>query len=388
MGTRWRTVSQAPILVTLKRVWPVFAVHLAIVLTAVAVWQNYFGTLSPTISPRQFGVFIAGLSHWDATWFLEVARSGYLRKIPDETAFFPLYPALMGLGGRLLSALHHGGLHGVVGNRTYLLAGIAISNVAFFGALSFLYQLGRRFYSERQTMRGLWFLALFPSSYYFSAAYSESLFLLCVVAAFWLGYQRRYFWAGLLMGLGALCWDLGIFGVLSLLWLVWRDFRVDRRVGRLFLRAASVSLIPVACLLIYFAWLDHVYKNPLMFLWAEKHHWHRHFAFIWTSLRLDYHYDPVGFLASVTFLIILLASIRRIPLEQWLFSAILLLIPLFSVAGKYPMSMVRFVLMLFPLFLFVGAKMRRLETYIAVIAGSAIFLVWLTGLFSSAHWVA
>ncbi|QSO53939.1 hypothetical protein JZ785_09265 [Alicyclobacillus curvatus] len=371
--------------------WPIFVVHVLFVLTAGVLWQHYFGTVSHTVTPKRFGTFIAGLSHWDAKWFLQVAKNGYVRSNPDMAAFFPLFPMTMGVMGHLLSSLAHLGSvgpHKPPGDRAYFLAGIAISNVSFFIALVGLYIVARQHRTPRQAARGLWLLALFPSSYYFSAAYSESMFLMLIVFAFVCAYKNRWLWAAILMGLAALCWDLGVFGIFSLLWLVWRDFRIHRRVMKFFGRALEVSVIPVALFSAYPLWLEHVFGNPLMFVWAEEHHWHRHFTFIWTSLHEDYYHDPLGLVASILFLAILLAATGRLPLEQWLFSAFVLLIPLFSSAGTYPMSMVRFVLMAFPLFLFVGASIRKVETYFAVIVACAVFMAWLTGLFASGHWIA
>jgi len=376
---------------TMRTVWPIFIVHLLFVMTAGALWQHYFGTLSRGIRPQNFGVFIAGLSHWDSTWFLSIAKHGYVSSNPDEAAFFPLYPVTMRVAGRILSAIVHAGTPGIVSNKAYFLAGIIISNLSFLLTLACIYLIARRNFTQRQTLRGLWLLTLFPSSYYLSAAYSESIFLLFVTAAFLLAYHQKWVWAGACIGLAVLCRNLGAFGVPSLLWLVWRDFQTHRGVKRAFRNAAAVSLIPAGCLGIYLAWLNHVYHNPLIFMWAEKHHWNRHFAWIWTSLHLDYHQDPLGFLAAVLFIVILVASIRTLPFEQWLFSAFALLIPLSSIAGTqhpYPMSMIRFVLVLFPMFIFAGASLRRLETYLAVIATSTVLLAWLTGLFASAHWIA
>ncbi|KPV43781.1 mannosyltransferase family protein [Alicyclobacillus ferrooxydans] len=372
----------------LRLVWSIFIVHLLLVLVTVAVWQHYFGTLSKDILPRTYGVFIAGLSHWDGTWFLSVAKHGYTQSTPNATAFFPLYPLVMRLLAHLLSFGAHGHFSGPVGDRTYFLSGIIISNAAFLCALCLLYLIGTRRWSRTQTLRGLWLLALFPSSYYFSAVYSESLFLMFIAGGFLSAYQRRFALAGLCLALAALTRSLGVFAVPSMLWIIWVQFRAHRQWSVAFRNAVTVSVLPVVGLCTYFVWLEHVYRNPLMFMTAEKSHWHRHFDWLGKSLKLDYHNDPLGFLTCLLFLALLVLSIRALPFEQWLFSAIAFLIPLSSVAGKYPMSMIRFAAVLFPVFLFLGARIRRVETYQALVAVSIVVLVWLTGLFASAHWVA
>ncbi|WDL95233.1 mannosyltransferase family protein [Alicyclobacillus sp. ALC3] len=375
----------------LRSVWSIFVVHSVVMCATAAIWVHYFGSVATRQRGYSLGNFVSAFAHWDSSWFLLIAKNGYVLSNPNEPAFFPGFPFLMGFGGHALSFVRHFGTIGPVADKTYYAAGILISNVAFLLILMGLYWLGRMKYSERVTLRALWLLALFPSSYYFSSAYSESLFLLFVVFGMLFGYRKQWLLAAISIGLSALTRNLGIFVVASLLWLVWLDFREHKDVGKFIRNGLTVSAIPGFFLSLYLLLLYRVYQNPLMFLWAEKHHWHRKFTWIWTSLHADYRIDPLGFVASVVFLGLLVFAIRKIPLEQWILSAFFIIIPLLSSAGKYspyPMSMIRFVLIAFPMFFYLGANIKKTETYMVTIATSAIFLVVLTGLFTTGQWVA
>src|ERR671923_451606 len=137
---------------------------------------------------------LAPLARWDAVWYLRIADSGYGDSAP-RAAFFPLYPLLI----RSLAAPVGGS------QAALLIASYLISLAAFLGALVLLYrlaslELGRRFASPT-----LLLLAVFPAALYFGAPYSESLFLLASVGAFYAARTERWAWAGACAAAGSAC---------------------------------------------------------------------------------------------------------------------------------------------------------------------------------------
>ena len=77
---------------------------------------------------RDIGAFTDVWARWDSVFFLRIAEHGYEHLARSATAFFPLYPAAVGLLGRIL--LGH-----------YVLAGILISLAAGLGSFVLLYRL-------------------------------------------------------------------------------------------------------------------------------------------------------------------------------------------------------------------------------------------------------
>jgi hypothetical protein len=75
---------------------------------------------------------------WDAGWYLQIVTDGY-RYAPGDASvqqnivFFPAFPMLMRVAGRLLG----GDMTG------YVAAGTILSLASFFGALAYLYALAR-----------------------------------------------------------------------------------------------------------------------------------------------------------------------------------------------------------------------------------------------------
>ncbi len=139
---------------------------------------------------------LGALERQDALWFLRIADTGY-RPDDGSAAFFPLYPLLV----RAVATL--------TGGRT-LLAGILVSNASFLGALVVLYGLTTLEFSEAHARPAVALLALFPTSLFFLAPYSESTFLLLSVAAFWWARRDRWALAALAAALAAMTRSIGI----------------------------------------------------------------------------------------------------------------------------------------------------------------------------------
>jgi hypothetical protein len=112
----------------------------------------------------------------DASWYQEIAEEGYAREpftkdTPKNWVFFPLLPLLL----KFFSFLPGG---------TFT-AGLMLSNLFFLVSLAVLHKLAlQRGLSSQEAERMLWFLAFFPTSYFFTAPLTESLFLLLSLLAF------------------------------------------------------------------------------------------------------------------------------------------------------------------------------------------------------------
>ena len=118
---------------------------------------------------------------YDAGWYFEIASEGY-RWNPADTgqqtiAFFPAYP----LATRALM-------------RTFRLrfipAAMLLTFVACLAAFVYLYRFAREDLSDDHALAAVARLAAYPFSVFYSAPYSEPLFLLSTVGA-WLHFRRQ-----------------------------------------------------------------------------------------------------------------------------------------------------------------------------------------------------
>ncbi|MBI2238529.1 MAG: hypothetical protein HYU54_08410, partial [Actinobacteria bacterium] len=162
---------------------------------------------------------------FDALWFLRIAATGY-RTGDGSAAFFPLYP----LAIRAVSW--------AIGGHPFA-ASLIVSNAAFLAALIVLYSLTASELSEGAARKAVLYLSLFPTSFFFLAPYSESLFLLLVVSAFWAARRDRWAMAGIAAALAALTRNVGLLLVPALAMEAVHQ-RVERR-GALLPRLAGAG---------------------------------------------------------------------------------------------------------------------------------------------------
>ncbi|HLN46747.1 MAG TPA: mannosyltransferase family protein, partial [Magnetospirillaceae bacterium] len=136
----------------------------------------------------QHGLALDVWSRWDAQHYLDIAQIGYHGK---DIAFFPLYPLLIHLVGKLLG--------------DDLIAGLLISNVAFLVALAYLYALTKKEFGDDTTaFHAVFYTAIFPTAIFFSAIYTESLFLALTVASVYYARRGNFITSGLVGALAAL----------------------------------------------------------------------------------------------------------------------------------------------------------------------------------------
>lgn len=327
---------------------------------------------------------LAVWGRWDAEHYLGIAANGYSG---TEPAFFPLYPLLIAIVGA------------VTGSK--LIAGLLISNAASFFALLYLYKLVEHEYNRHVAQRATFYIAIFPTAIFFSAVYSESLFLFLTVAAFYYLRERRWLTAGAFGFFAALTRSEGVLlaAPFALEWIV-----AAREGGREFFRylrdnvvepVVATALIPLG-LGCYMAYLWILSGDPLLFSHVQKH-WGRHFAMPWVSFQhsvnLVLHAQSQQTVATqvqelaftVLMIAVLLIGFRRLRLSYSVYMALSILVP---ISTSSLMSMPRFALVLFPMFALFGLWGGRPSVNNAYVAFSLPLLGLFTVLFADWYWVA
>src|SRR5215471_12826163 len=194
-------------------------------------------------TPVDINALLTSWNRWDAANYTRIAQFGY--QTIYDTAFFPLFPWLI-KGVALL-----------FGNHGYIEIGMILSNLALLGALFVLYQIAVDALGEQVGRRTLLYLCIFPTAFFFFAAYNESLFLLLTASAF-LAMRRQKWWlAGILGFLAALTRSAGLFLVIPYLWELWMaretitggDQSTMRKLLDMLPRVLPVVLIPLGTLL-------------------------------------------------------------------------------------------------------------------------------------------
>jgi len=347
----------------------------------------------------------APLGRWDSVWFLAIADGGYGDGARE--AFFPLYPLLV----RIVAAPLRSGLIG----------GALLSTALLGVALVLLHRLVALDHPRAVARNAVLVTALFPMSFFFSAVYSESLFLALSIGAVYAARRERWAWAGLLGMLAATTRSAGVLLLVPLAMIyLWDVARPSWRTGRP-LRADVLwlALVPLG-LALYCGLLALGGHDPLAPFNAQEV-WFRSFAgpfagawdglvAAWQGARqlLSGARQPVYFTAwggdpflgarhnveLFVWLVLALAAtagvLRRLPAAYGAYVVAALALPLsYPVAPQPLMSLPRFVAVLFPLAIWLAVWMTgRAVRERIVLAAFAVGLAIYTGIFATWHWVA
>jgi hypothetical protein len=342
---------------------------------------------------------------WDMAWYFGIATEGYrvLSHNPNDQqniVFFPAFPMIVRVVGRLLG--------GAV--LSFVAAGTVVALAAFFWALTYLFRFARDLLDDDEPARyAVWFLAAYPFALFFSAMYTESLYLLGALGAFY-HFRRRELWAagawGLLVGLTRpngcfLSIPLALVAVAPWLpsWLaggpVTNVERAPERrsVGALVPALASAAM-PGVGVLLYSAFIWNLTGNPLA--WAAGHAaWGREYVglgtlvadrYAWLANEGVYAYSsqvPGDLVNGLGALFVLAAAVpvaRRLGLAYAVFILVNILPPM---AAGGLLSVGRFSSVMFPAFVWfatvVPARHRTgwLASFMAFQAFNAtLFYTW------------
>jgi Mannosyltransferase (PIG-V) len=412
--TAARAVTAVRGSVTLRAAWSVFWTTRAAVLVVAVFAALSFGPATGGLAERNAAVFdepeltrslaeplLSPLARWDAAWYLRIADSGY-GGTDARAAFFPLYPLLV----RAIAA-PFGASPGAL-----LVAAYLVSLAAFLGALVLLHRLVSLELGRPLAQPALLLLAVFPAALFFGAPYSESLFLLLAVGAFYAARTERWAWAGAAAAGAAATRSAGVLLLLPLAMLWWSTR--PRRV-----RDAAWLLLAPLGLAAYAAFLGLAEGDAWRFLDVQDA-WSRELTVplfgAWEGFgaaidgarqllsgqtEIVYFEEAAGdpyriaainlmlFGALVFALVACAGCLRRLPKAYGVWVAASLVLPLtFPVKPQPLMSLPRFVAVLFPIFMWLALWSEERRATARVAAVSALGLGLFTAQFASWHWIS
>ncbi len=379
--------SRVSWLQALKNVLPIYlAIHLAFFLL------TYLSVLFTLGNFSTRALRISTLLHvwyrWDSGHFTSIATKGY--DLPYRTAFFPLYPLL------------EGGLTFLT--RDAFVAGLIISNLAGLGMLTILYRLVAEDFDAERAYRSALYLSIFPTAFFFAAAYNESLFLLLALLSFYCMRHGHWWLAGLAGFLASLTRSAGLLLLVPFIYEYyeyWRQHDFRPRAIRIDLLGALGIPAGTGVFALYCLYRFH---NALAFSQAQSV-WLRHLHGPWhglldsflivtrTSILSFNSIHNVIDLSAGLFILALTAfgfigpwKFPRHLLSYGLYGgAIYLFLVVFPSDGTFPLqSLSRLVLEVFPAFIVLAAigKNRQFNLYYLVVSVTLLafmLLQFLTG---------
>jgi hypothetical protein len=225
---------------------------------------------------------VDGWARWDVSHYVAVAQLGYGDPASPShdggVGFFPLYPMLMRGAVAAIGAEPTG--------PALALAALAISLVCFLVAVPLFAGLVADQLGERIARTATLLLCVSPFSFFFSAAYSESLFLLLVVVSLRAGLSGRWRVAALVAGLATGSRLVGLALAPALVFLAWRR-------GEPLRELVWTALLSVWGVFAYFGYLWLTTGSPFAYFTAQAN-WGNWSDFVWYYLDVLIR-DPVGY---------------------------------------------------------------------------------------------
>jgi hypothetical protein len=168
---------------------------------------------------------------WDSTHFIDIAQRGYnsTGSTCCDQAFFPGYPLTI----RALTPLFG----------DVRIAALAIPVVAGAVAAMLLWRITVDEFGTAAGRHAVALLAVTPYGVFLSLAYSESLFLVLALAAWYLALHQRWWWSGIAASAAALVRINGIFVAIALAVMWFAERRRDPATPRSSVLALLLSFV-------------------------------------------------------------------------------------------------------------------------------------------------
>jgi hypothetical protein len=392
---RWRTRPAAQLL-NLRAVAGLVVLSRLIVWMAAAAGVQWghrvagWRQVDPTGITESFGtvgnLLTGPVMRWDALGYLSIAHHGYSA---TTSIFFPLYPMITAGVGWLIGS--------------DVVAGVLISAVSFLTGLWLLHRLTELELGRRAADATVLLLAFAPVSLFFSAMYTESLFLALSVGAIYAARRDRPGVAGVLAALASVTRVTGVLLIVPIA--IWELRRYRRLRAEL-----SWLLLPPMALVAFLAYMQQRgYGWLAPFHNQHAHHFGGPLATVAAAVRAAGHglsatfagQRPIaptlngalapGFDSLVLLAVLVLAvaalvvCFRRLPVEYGVFAILALLVSIASQTRLQPLEGVdRYTLTIFPLWMAAGAWLSARRAVRPVLVLGAALLAFYS--FEFATW--
>ena len=332
---------------------------------------------------------------WDSVHYSYLAMHGYTDWW--RTVFFPLFPLL-----ERYVAL-------VVGDP--FIAGLVISNVAGLGMLIVLYRLVEEDFDSERAYRTALYLSVFPTAFFFAAAYTESLFLLLALLSFYCMRQGNWWLAGVFGFFATLTRSTGLLLLLPFCYEYLRQHQF--KLKTIHFDVFGGTLIGAA-LGLFMLYCYHRFHSFFPFTRAEHFMWSRDPQSPWFIIKnviagiaqsnglLSFHalrniIDASQILLILVLIILAVVGPWRFPRRLWVYAiyAIVLFVVLQTspvrvnpIRGPFPLqSFPRYMLEVFPAFIVLAGLGKYRTVHLSYVMVSGVVLFVLLSLFLTGHWV-
>ena len=317
-------------------------------------------------------------NRWDSLNYQKLAQFGYSAtgEMQPLLVFYPLYPWTV----RLFTFV----------TRDYLASAFIVSTVASLVTAIVLLRLVELDYSKELAQRAVWFLFIFPTSYFLHNGYTESLFLMLALSCVFAARKQRWLLAGLFGALTCLTRANGLVLVPALMIEAAHQYWTTRRWQWQWLWIGVAGFGFVGYLLLN----KHVTGDPFAFTSLMQHFFSKSLSAPWTGIN-----NAIGSLSRDP------GEAEMIGTQEVLFIALGLvctimswikLRPVYSVwmtgnwllfvSVSFVLSVPRYTLTMFPIYILFSMLAARRVWLVVITFWSILYLSFFASLFAWGRW--
>lgn len=314
---------------------------------------------------------------WDAPHYISIASSGY-QTLGDESnfiVFLPLFPLLIFISKTIFLT-------------SFLVGGYIVSFFASILLAVMLYKLTLLDFSKETAILTVLLIFIFPTSFFLHIPYTESLFIFLVVSSFYFLRQKQYLISFLFVSLAGFTRLAGLALIpvilLEILFFDKENF-IKKNIYRKFAFLLCGLVFSLSGFIVYLLLNHFLYGNFLQFTMAEKQNWYTTFSpfgqglisafqsFFW---RTGLEKIMLSFGQIVAFIMGLMISVYVVVRIRFSYGLYMLIILWFSYSMSFWLSMPRYILSLFPMFIALALFSKNSLFRFAWISTSIILLIF------------
>ena len=328
--------------------------------------------------------WIYSWANFDGAHYIHIALQGYHQY---DQAYFPGYILILKLFGGMFG--HY-----------YLQAGLLISNISFIGAAWIFYLLFKELYGKKSALWSLVLLFCIPTSFFFSALYTESLFLLLTVSSLYYLLRKKFILACVLAALSSCVRLQGVFLLLPFFAYAYQNLNKRSLSTYIFM------LSPCIGLWLYMIFLWKTTGDPMNFFTSQTVFGAQRSTDLITIFQVYYRYIKIfltaqfnlQYFVAVLESIVVSISLLAVAVHGWLaykkndvfnislaaYSLMHIIVP--SLTGSFS-STPRYALFVFSIY-YVFSRITHSKLKIGILIFSMIVHILLFGLFFQGYFIA
>jgi len=330
-----------------------------------------------------FESFDSMWNKWDSIHYLNLAKNGY--SVSGENAklivFYPFYPLLVRIAAVIL--------------KNHLLSGVVVSNLCLGVGCYYLYKLVKIDFDEETALRSVKYMLIYPFSFFFGIAYTESTFVALSIMALYYMRKNKWFLAGICGFFAALTKNQGIILIIPAV----MEYVISNQVfdelrkknfknvlRNFFAKGIYMVMIPLGTL-VYFMINEILFGSWNEFLVYQKKYFRNSFGNVFENIkritqsalspedafRLTYWIPFV--LSFLLVMVLIFYSIGRLRIS---YSAYMLVFLLISFSPSWLLSGARYILSLVPIYISLSVLAKRREVDMILTFASTLLLGFYT----------